>query len=84
VQQPVRPNAMGKIESDHISGGPRPVRKSDLSFPRTTIERAQSTSPHLTFSLDNREINSNLVEPAGMNGPVNKREITILVQESLG
>jgi hypothetical protein len=34
--------------------------------------------------LDNREINFNLVEPAGMNGPVNKREITILVQESLG
>ncbi len=36
------------------------------------------------LALDDREINFNLVEPAGMNRSVNKREITILVQESLG
>lgn len=33
--------------------------------------------------LDDREINFDLVEPAGMDGPVNENQITVLVQESM-
>jgi len=34
--------------------------------------------------LDNREIDFYLLEPAGMNGPVNDNRIAVTVPESLG